>query len=166
MTPDSYNDVPITLEIYVSRAKWMEDFQAAFLARHKDVIALHEKRRLIASMHMGGVALECLLKAKLSATLPTNASGKKEWKTDSNDPGHTTHNPGHSHLQALRCHNSLYQRVMQGNQYVLLWLDKVQNPECHFIDMRYIGWEPDERKYNAWYDAYSRLIGWLLSQQI
>lgn len=144
----------------------MEDFQAAFFARHQGVVALHDKKRFIAAMHMGGVAVECLLKAMLCAKLPSNASGEREWKTDSNDPGHTIGNPGHSHLRALRYHQSLYRRVMQGNQHVLQWLDKVQNPQCHFIDMRYVGQEPDEGKYHTWYDAYHKLIGWLHHQKM
>ena len=143
----------------------MEDFQAAFFERHRDVQALHDKQGLIASMHMGGVAIECLLKAMLCATLPSNAAGEKEWKTESNNPGHTIYNPGHSYRLALRSHNRLYNRVMRDHLYVLQWLWKVENPECHFIDMRYVGNEPDEKKYKSWYDAYCKLVRWLLAQR-
>lgn len=142
----------------------MEDFQAAFFQRHQDVEALHEKKRFIASMHMGGVAIECLLKAMLYVSLPKNARGEKEWKTEGNNPGHSIYNPGHSYQRALRSHKNLYPRVRQ-HQYVLQWLDKVENPECHFIDMRYIGKEPDIIKYASWYDAYCKLVRWLLAQR-
>jgi hypothetical protein len=143
----------------------MEDFQAAFFQRHQDVEVLHDKQRLIASMHMGGIAVECLLKAMLCATLPRNASGEREWNTGSNNPGHTVYNPGHSYIRALRSHNRLYNRVMSGNQHILQWLERIENPECHFIDMRYIGKEPDDVRYRSWYDAYRRLIGWLQTQR-
>ncbi len=145
----------------------MEDFQAAFNERHRDVIALHEKKRLIASMHMGGIAVECLLKAKLYEELHPNTKGYKEWydKEKKIPVGHTICNPGHSLVSALRSNNRLYQRVSPNHLYVLLWLHKIENPECHFIDMRYIGKEPDESKYTSWYDAYRKLVGWLLTQR-
>lgn len=145
----------------------MEDFQAAFFQRHQDVVALHEKQRLIASMHMGGVAIECLLKAKLCEILPPNSQGYKEWYDKEKKPvvRHTIRNPGHSFEKALGSHNRLYQRVYREQPHILLWLHKVEKPECHFIDMRYVGKEPDEPKYASWYDAYRKLVGWLLTQR-
>ncbi|HWS82871.1 MAG TPA: hypothetical protein VN207_01280 [Ktedonobacteraceae bacterium] len=145
----------------------MEDFQAAFFQRHKDVETLHEKQRCIASMHIGGVAVECLLKAMLCTTLPKNSKGVKEWydKEKRNNAGHTISNPGHNYKQALRSHNRLYNRIMRESPYVLQWLEKIENPECHFIDMRYTGKDPDNRKYEAWYDAYCKVVGWLLKQK-
>lgn len=147
--------------------KWMEDFQAAFLQRDQDVETLHEKQRYILSMHIGGVAVECLLKAKLCAILPTSTcTGEKEWYDSENgkNVGHTIRNPGHIYRQALRSHQRLHDRV-KGNPYVWQWLEKVENPECHFIDMRYVGKEPDKKKYESWYDAYRKLVRWLLKQK-
>ena len=69
----------------------MEDYQAAFLQRHQDQIILDKNNRRIASMHLGGVVIECLLKRMIMASLPRNAS--QEWKTDSNNPGHTNKRP-------------------------------------------------------------------------
>src|SRR3989442_14582862 len=111
----------------------MEDFQSAFLERIRDVAALDTAGRRTAAMHFGGVAIECLLKYIICTSLPKNAIGEWEWKTDSNDPGHTIHNPGHSYNAALRCHNRLRFRVQQ-LRYVLGWLDDVENPDGHYID--------------------------------
>jgi len=146
----------------------MEDFRTAFSQRCMDVEALHEKQRYVASMHIGGVAVECLLKAIICDDLPDNAQGKKEWydKEKRNNPGHTVCNPGHDYGRALRSHNDLYWFVTRKHPYVLQWLDKVESPECHFINMRYVGQEPDERRYQSWYDAYQKLVGWLTTQDL
>lgn len=145
----------------------MEDFQAAFFQRSRDVIILHEQKRYIASMHMGGVAVECLLKAMLSATLPLDVAGKREWydRNGKNNPGHKKCNPGHSLTRAIQTHDHLYSRVKH-NQCVLNWVRIVENPGCHFIDMRYVGEDPTPEKYESWHNAYIRLIGWLCSQKL
>lgn len=148
--------------------KVMEDFQAAFVERHADVEALDITNRRTAAMHFGGVAVECLLKAIVSASLPRNSRGEKEWKTESNDPGcHTVYNPGHSYEAALRAYNKLKARVEKFPQ-VRKWLSEVENPGCHFIDMRYQGKEihdsSAEEKYKHWKETYTRLVNWLQKQ--
>jgi hypothetical protein len=64
----------------------MEDYQTAFLRCVIDVDVLDSTGRRIAAMYFGGVAIECLLKYMIFSTLPADA--KKEWKTETNDPGH------------------------------------------------------------------------------
>ena len=76
----------------------MEDYQAAFIQRHVDTETLCKSTRKIAAMHFGGVTIECLLKSR---------------KTDSNSPGHTITNPGHSYIEALKRHNRLQSRVQK-----------------------------------------------------
>ncbi len=139
----------------------MEDYQAAFIKRHTDTEILCQSRRKIAAMHFGGVAIECLLKAMIFATLPKNAS--QEWKTDLNNPGHTITNPGHSFSEALKRHNRLRSRV-QKFPAVMKWLDEIQNPSQDFIDMRYCSNEPDDTSYKRWLEAYQRLSQWLNKQ--
>lgn len=139
----------------------MEDYSAAFLRCVLDVETLHNSRRHVAAMHFGGVAIECLLKDMILTTLPQGA--KREWKTDTNNPGHTFYNPGHSFEAALRCHNKLRNRVQTSNQ-VLAWFNLVENPKVHFIDMRYQSLEPDEEIYRKWYKSYTSLLNWLQVQ--
>jgi hypothetical protein len=141
----------------------MEDYQAAFLERHKDTeILCSPPARKLAAMHFGGITIECLLKSMIFATLPKVA--KREWKTDSNNPGHTITNPGHSFQDALKRHNKLYDRVQKFPE-VRKWLNIVENPKNqHFIDMRYSGSEPDDPDYKQWLVAYKRLIDWLQKQ--
>jgi hypothetical protein len=139
----------------------MEDYQAAFLQRHTDTETLHSSERKVAAMHLGGITIECLLKSMILASLPRNAS--REWKTDANNPGHTITNPGHSFQDALKRHNRLNSRIDKFPE-VKKWMDVVESPSQHFIDMRYSGNEPDDADYKQWLSAYQRLRGWLLKQ--
>jgi hypothetical protein len=145
----------------------MEDFQAAFLQRSKDVEVLDRSGRYTAAMHFGGVVIECLLKYMLLTSMPKNSRGKKEWKTDSNNPGHIIRNPLHSYERAIgyvRQYNSRLQGRIQRSPEVLKWIKEVETPDLHFIDMRYSGYEPDNAKYQQWYTAYQKLKKWLLHQ--
>jgi hypothetical protein len=139
----------------------MEDYHAAFLQRTTDVTILDQNGRRIAALHFGGVAIECLLKHIIVTSLPKSA--RKVWKTDTCDPGHTITNPGHSYQEALNHHNRLRSRIQQF-PCVLAWLNDVENPEGHFINMRYEGDEPDDEKYKRWVQSYRSLIDWLQRQ--
>mgnify|MGYP001806162773 CR=1 FL=1 len=140
----------------------MEDYQAAFLERHKDTETLDSSARKVAAMHLGGVTIECLLKWMILDSLPKGA--KREWKTDFNNPQHTITNPGHSFQDALKRHNKLHNRVQKFPQ-VMKWLNTVENPNNqHFIDMRYSSREPNDPDYKEWRLAYNRLIDWLQKQ--
>ena len=139
----------------------MEDYQAAFLERHQDTEILCSSARKVAAMHFGGVTIECLLKSMILASLPKSA--KREWKTDSIDPGHTITNPGHSFQDALRRHNHLNTRVHKFPE-VMKWINLIENPDRHFIDMRYADSEPDDEDYKNWLSAYKSLSRWLQKQ--
>lgn len=140
----------------------MEDYEAAFLQRHEDTERLCSSQpRKIAAMHFGGITVECLLKSIIFSSLPKSAT--REWKTDENDPGHTITNPGHSFEDALKRYNKLNSRVQKFPE-IIKWLNVVENPDGHFIDMRYSGIEPDDKHYKEWLNAYKSLIGWLQKQ--
>lgn len=138
----------------------MEDYQAAFEQRTADVETLHTARRYTAAMHFGGVAVECFLKHMICTSLPKNTKGVREWKTDTNAPGHTISRPGHDYQGALNCHKQLKSRV-QRFQSVQVWLNAVEKPDGHFINMRYSGHEPSDAKYKQWRKSYQSLIHWL-----
>lgn len=139
----------------------MENYQTAFSERHADTNALCHSGRKIAAMHFGGITIECLLKAMIIESLPKNAS--KEWKADSNNPGHTITNPGHSYVEALKRHNRLHARV-QNSPVVMKWIKEIEHPNQHFIDMRYSCSEPDDASYKRWLDSYQSLCRWLQKQ--
>jgi hypothetical protein len=139
----------------------MEDYDAAFLARHQDTESLNSNARSIAAMHFGGVTIECLLKSIILNNLDRGAS--REWKTESNNPNHTITNPGHDLQAALKRCNRLYSRV-QKFPAVIKWINTVECPQQHFIDMRYSSNEPSEVDYKQWLSAYKSLLGWLQTQ--
>ena len=140
----------------------MEDYRAAFEQRNQDTEALYSSERKVAAMHFGGITVECLLKSLIFANLPKHA--QKEWKTDSNAPGHTYTNPGHSFQEALRRNNVLNTRVSR-NPKVRNWIKIVENPnQMSFIDMRYSSSIPHEQNYKEWWFAYTSLRNWLLNQ--
>jgi hypothetical protein len=139
----------------------MEDYQDAFLARYQDTEVLHLSSRQVAAMHFGGVTVECLLKSIIISNLPRGAS--REWKTATNSPRHSTTNPGHDFQNALSRCNLLKERVQRCSE-VRKWIDIVEHPQGHFIDMRYCGGEASEDYYKQWLFAYKSLIGWLQKQ--
>lgn len=139
----------------------MEDYQAAFLQRHTDTETLCVSSRKMAAMHFGGMTVECLLKSIIMASLPKGAV--REWKTDSNHPGHTLTNPKHNFQDALKRHNRLNARVQRFPE-VIKWLSIVENPSQHFIDLRYSGDEPNDTEYKRWLSAYQSLNRWLQKQ--
>jgi hypothetical protein len=136
----------------------MEDYQSAFLQRHQDTEILCKSNRKIAAMHFGGITIECLLKSMILASVSS-----QEWKTDSNNPGHTITNPGHSLRAALKSNNRLYSRV-QNCPEVIKWINIVENPSQNFITMRYSSSEPNNDEYKQWLSAYTRLKRWLQKQ--
>ncbi|MFM7903731.1 MAG: hypothetical protein ACKPA9_00720 [Microcystis sp.] len=87
----------------------------------------------------------------------------QEWKTKSNNPGHTITNPGHSFTAALRSNNRLHSRV-QNYPDVRKWINIVENPSQNFINMRYSSSEPNDDEYKEWLSAYTGLKNWLVSQ--
>jgi len=136
----------------------MEDYQSAFLQRHQDTEILCKSNRKIAAMHFGGITIECLLKSMILASVSS-----QEWKTKSNNPGHTITNPGHSLTAALKSNNRLYSRV-QNYPDVIKWINIVENPSQNFITMRYSSSEPNNDEYKQWLSAYTRLEKWLQKQ--
>jgi hypothetical protein len=139
----------------------MENAQSAFIKRHIDTETLCQSGRKIAAIHFGGISIECLLKAMILANLPKGAA--REWKTDSYNPGHTLTNPGHSYVEALKRHNRLNSRVQKFPE-VMKWIQDIEHPNQHFIDMRYSDNELDDANYKRWLDSYQRLKGWLQKQ--
>jgi hypothetical protein len=139
----------------------MEDYQAAFLARHKDTEILDSSARKVAAMHFGGVTIECLLKSMIFANLPENAA--PEWKTNHNNPGHSIRNPGHDFNRALQAIPNLYPRIQEFPELIDNF-QLVQNPnQKSFINMRYDSIEPKYPDYEKWKSAYSLRI-WLENQ--
>ena len=146
----------------------MEDYQAAFYERRFDVEALCTRHRYLAAMHFGGVVVECLLKMKILAALP---SSQKKWATEDSNPGHGIKNPGHSYETALGHLNRLRSYLYQNkNIHLRKKLERVEFPgifyidenltqkEGSFISIRYFGAELEPETFKNWYEAYSTIL--------
>lgn len=136
----------------------LEDYGSVFIDRQIDTKCLHDKKRKIAAVHMGGITIECLLK-----NIVMQYHNINNWKTELNDEEHTIYNPGHNLIQAIKKIPRLFQRV-QSNPAILKMFDTVQSPVTDYISMRYVGDEMEERKYQEWYDCYIKLVQWLIKQ--
>ncbi len=136
----------------------MEDYEAAHDERRVDTEELDKAGRRLAAVHWGGVAVECLIKA-----LVVTGRGISEWDTESTPRGHGVTNPGHDLKEAVKRHNKLRDRFLRFPD-AMRWLDKVDTPSVHFIDIRYRSDPPSEEAYREWHNAYRRLVGWLHRQ--
>ncbi len=152
----------------------MEDYRRAYLERleDKDKLIAHDRR--LAAMHLGGVAIECLLKALL-----VEVEGVSAWHVSSDKcpscgvairpsypQSHGVANPGHDLMRAITASSRLKNRLMSHPQRQMLvdWINEIMKPSCNFIALRYECNPPDDSKFQAWKDAFGRLHFWLCRQ--
>jgi hypothetical protein len=141
----------------------MEDYQGAFRARKRDAeklvrLQVHD----IAAFHLGGIAVECRLKALLVLYHRIN-----EWNQISqrrkdalfNQP---VGNPGHSLLTALRRMPDLYKKAKL-NRNFLEHLHNLLYPlgatSADYISIRYIAHTSNEQR--DWKQSFDYVCGWL-----
>lgn len=135
----------------------MEDYESAYHERLLDTMELDKAQRHLAAVHWGGVTVECFLKSLIVA-----GHGISEWKTDASE-GPGVRNPSHDLKVAARRYNKLWGRLQKFPE-AMKWLDSINTPSVHFIDLRYSSKSPDEAEYREWLNAFQRLLGWLQKQ--
>lgn len=137
----------------------MEDYRSAFIHRCIDTKEMYKNNRKIAAMHMGGITLECLLKDAL-----VKYHGISGWKMNSKLSGSIIRNPGHKLNLAITDIPKLELRA-NSNPAIMKLFNEVQQPTgAEFIDLRYLGMEPDQAIYDQWYKSYMTLLQWLIIQ--
>lgn len=129
-----------------------DNYYSAWIARRDDAVAL--SARYEGAMHLGGIAIECMLKhmAKQQHNLPLPLEG---------------HNLEY-------WFNRVRPLVQRKNADVDAWLKRVQHPviitkgehviEVGYISVRYLGGKLTKEQYDEWYAAYNSLHTWLLKQ--
>lgn len=139
----------------------MEDYRRAYLERALDKNELDGRGRQVASAHLGGIAIECFLKA-----IVVQAHGISAW----HDPEHNkpqTHgvrNPGHALMRAVygvpKLASQYHALISLGHTDVQSALTKVQQPApCGYISLRYEA--VCNFDYADWKRAFDTLHKWI-----
>ena len=144
----------------------MENYAAAYEARLSDVETLlaPETPRAVAAVHLGGVAVECRLKAlavtyhKITEWGQEGARARDPWK------GKSIARPGHSLVPIVKLMNELYQKAKNDARF-LTHLDALVHPtgatQVDFIDLRYAGDEVERDALQGWRRSFEYVCGWL-----
>lgn len=148
----------------------MEDYSGAYCARAADVnvlLAVHQ-RRTVAAAHLGGIVIECRLKAMLLTYHAIDC-----WEQNGarkGDPyfGSPITRPGHSLVSILRMARALYLKA-KADFLFLSHLNRLMHPrgaeESDFIDLRYTSRELSTPEYEDWNESYKYVVSWLQKNQ-
>lgn len=144
----------------------MEDYAGAHVARSQDVDVLLTSTppRSTAAAHIGGVAVECRLKA-----IAVDYHRLANWNDRSGhpkDPRRRTliPRPGHGLLPTLKIIDAVYRRA-KADKLMLEHLSRVMHPNgataADFIDLRYASTELAPASLAAWRESLRYVLGWL-----
>jgi hypothetical protein len=148
----------------------MENYETASAARRidADLLLAGQTPRAIAAVHLGGVAVECKLKA-----LVAKYHNISEWDEDSRRPkdprsGQSIPRPGHGLLAAIRLMDTLYRKAKTDPRF-LNHLSRVMHPagatSLDFIDLRYVGSDLDANALNDWRESFRYVLSWLAKNE-
>lgn len=141
----------------------MEDFAGAYLARKNDIFALpRNQNHTVAIFHLGGVAVECRLKAMLLVYHRI-----ADWNLPSQRVGDYLHgqvirNPSHDLLKAVQNMSALNAVAMLDSDF-FCHLENIKRPlgstNPDYISLRYI---PDtQQAISAWQYSFNYINQWL-----
>ncbi|MFB6364145.1 hypothetical protein ACFCP7_08780 [Paenibacillus elgii] len=135
----------------------MEDYYGAFLSRVQDTSTLINGNRTVGTVHMGAIAIECLLKSIIVERY--NIDG---WGINQDGTMHGITNPGHELIDAIHKIPELRRRIPRN---LINYFEKLQHPKIHYIDMRYDGSDLNDKELEEWKESFMRVRAWLLSQR-
>lgn len=135
----------------------MEDYLGAFYERVLDTKVLEQAARKVATVHLGAIAIECLLKAMIVERYSIDG-----WKQNMNGTLHGIVNPGHDLISAIHSIPELRSRIPNS---MLGYISLLQTPKLDYIDMRYDCEDIDDEILQKWVEAYKRIRGWLIAQR-
>ncbi|MEK8021017.1 MAG: hypothetical protein VSS75_029455 [Candidatus Parabeggiatoa sp.] len=142
----------------------MEDYTGAYQARKNDVFGLLTlpSDHKIAIFHLGGIAIECKLKAFLRTYHRINDWNEKSRRTKDSMYNQEINNPNHSLLTAIKHMPDLYQKAKLNRQF-MEHLSHIIYPlgasSITYIDIRYYS-EPDSLEED-WKMSFDYVNGWL-----
>lgn len=140
----------------------MDNFAAASIERALDAMALHNapKRRMIGAVHLGGLAIECILKDMIWQQHRITG-----WGQVSKRNGKKIESPSHDLLNAINLVDGLRRRL-DANTAMVRHVRVIQRPVMGYVSMRYQGsGAMSPEKYDEWFQAYIGFKKWLLAQK-
>jgi hypothetical protein len=141
----------------------MEDYHGAFRARKQDAEALLPLQgHGIAAFHLGGVAVECRLKALLQLYHSIQDWDKPSQRRKDAMFNQAVKNPGHSLMTALKRMPKLRERAKSDHNF-LNHLQNIIHPlgatSADYIGIRYL---PQATPTNDdWQQSFAYVCGWL-----
>ncbi|HYO51286.1 hypothetical protein [Archangium sp.] len=136
------------------RTEPVDDYDGARFPRLRDVHSLNEAGRYIGAWHLGGMALECLIKAGIVHSL-----GLTHWRDDT----HPTNprNPKHILMDGIKELPTQIQLALLSDPSFITDLATVQTPpgpNFAYVALRYCGQSPTDADHQKWLAAYRRVL--------
>ncbi|HCF5159408.1 TPA: hypothetical protein ACRNDL_001248 [Pseudomonas aeruginosa] len=144
----------------------MEDYGKAFDSRRADVEILlaGENPRATAAAHLGGVAVECKLKALVIKYHGITLWGENSSRAKDSRRGQPIERPGHGLVASLRLMQQIHSKAVLDPRF-LSHLSRIMHPagatERDFIDLRYSGYELAGGTLSEWRESLEYVLGWL-----
>lgn len=144
----------------------MENYIKASKERYADVNTLldHSSMRTTAAAHLGGIAVECHIKAMV-----LNYHNIKSWGEEGKRPrdvhqGKPIQRPGHGLISIVKLMPRLYEKAKSDPQF-LRHLNALMHPagssDIDFIALRYAANSLDSSVCAAWQQSLNYVQGWL-----
>lgn len=142
----------------------MEDFTGAYIERKRDTFALLalQPNHSIAIFHLGGIAIECRLKAFMILYHKLHEWKHKSRRQDDILFDKPIKNPNHRLMDAIKDMPTLYDKAITDDNF-LQHLNKIIYPlgasEPNYISLRYSS--KTEQPLDDWQQSFHYVCGWL-----
>jgi hypothetical protein len=149
----------------------MENYAGAHESRLSDVDALlaSPNQRATAAAHLGGVAVECRLKALVVRYHKIAAWDEPSGRTKDPQYKQPISRPGHGLISAIKIMSDLYKKAL-ADRLFLGHLDRVMHPTgatmVDFIELRYSADDLDRATMADWRRSLDYVLGWLKKNEV
>jgi hypothetical protein len=149
----------------------MEDYAGACTERYRDVEALLQSNpmRSTAAVHLGGIAVECQIKAlvlRYHRICVWNEKGERAQDAFFKKP---IARPGHNLVAAVKQMTRLYEKA-KADPLFLKHLDGVMHPvgsrDADFIGVRYSATALESNALQPWQKSLDYVRGWLKKNEV
>jgi hypothetical protein len=144
----------------------MENYEAAHKCRLLDIDALlaGPNQRITTAAHIGGVVVECRLKALVLTYHKITAWDEVSKRRKDARFGHPIPRTGHGLIAGVRLMQDLFLKAKADPQF-LMHLNRVTHPTgataIDFIALRYSAHDMDRETLLVWRKSLDYVLGWL-----